>query len=356
MDRHSVIKNNFTDIFNYVIKYDYYLEGVVDVEYYNNSSIEILKVLSDSRIITYHGDDTIRIQNGNEQSIILSNTLSDMVILPDNRVCVIKDSNIIRIFNPDTKEYDLSFMEHNDSISQIMVMGTKILSIDDSKNMYIWDPVTGKMDTKLHTIKSIISVAVLPNNKIAVTSGINIHIIDLITEEVDFILEGDYAQTMIYLFLRPDGQLISISNRNNMTIRVWDLHTRKSIELFTDYYVGAYMQVIKNQYIIGIINDEEINFLNINTGLRDFRYMGHRLNFDTQNFILPDGRIAMSWNSGILIFNTYDLPKGKSLWINPQLRIEIGFIFVKIALLFDGRIVSSSNDSEDINRKLIIWK
>lgn len=352
MNRKSIIRNNLLDIpfISIIIKYDYYLEGNIDISLYPEGIVEILRVLKDGRIVIAMSNkfemNAIKIINPitNKESIIRSlvGTLTKMVILPDNRIIISGYEDVIGIINPDTEEYDLIFKEHQRQIEEIALLrDSKILS-RDSNTILIWDSFTGKVENKLEVDPSSDFFTELPNNKILIGDQ-DLKIIDLKTHEIK-ILEKYINEGLLY-----EGNLLIIF-RDGSSMKL-DLNTQKIIPFINDLdFRHSRVIGIHGNYII-TVGYGVVYFWNLETGLCDFEYRSNESII--QGLTLPDGRIALIIDYQILIFNVNDSPKG---FLDPELIIDNHYRNIQIALLPDGRLVTTTHDENNETGELIIWK
>lgn len=356
MNRKDEITNNLQYIFSdIIVKYDYYLQGVIDVNLRARGFEQLLITLKNDIIVTYSSDNYIRVIAPQKTFRIKSRMIypTQMISLPDGKVAIIGGSSQIQIIDVYNQEYEMIFKGHTQIVLRFFVLeGNKVLSADNGSTILIWDYITGEIYDELKVQGH--GVVLLSNNKIAVRVKSDIQIINLHTHEVEFTLskQGEDISKMYFL---NNNKLLSISRDSVPQIHIWDLKTKKLDTLFKNYYFGSYLTVVNNDYIMGIKNGQQLIFRNIHTGLCDYVHSRHKARDYGQDIILPDGRLAVVWGNEILIFQLNGV-RGKYIDIQPDLVLDAGYEIVHIALLPDGRIVSASHDEDEEDKKLIIWR
>lgn len=362
MSRKDVIRDNLIGIpfKSTIVKYDYYLEGVIDVNVGTEGFVEELITLKDGRIVTFSSDETIRIISKTQILEVENkvNSYQDVTVLPDGNIALIGDYNIVQIINPDEGKTIFIFQGHKNYVFQLFVLeyedSYSIMSLDGT-DLLIWDPYTGKIINELKG-NGYSPIVKLSNDRIAIGNGPNIEIINLNTHQVDFILKGDPEKRVFPIYLSSNGKLLTTYVGGYIKVKIWDLNTQEGFEHPLNYSPGNNIRLVNDEYLIDLDNNGKLMFRNINTGICDFEYQGEKDVFYGGILILPDGRIAIPLNGQILIFNTDELPKGNCIRIEPELILDALYPHLYIDLLPDGRIVSASSDSDEEHKELFIWK
>lgn len=360
MNRYSLIKNyldriNLHPLTGIVIRYDYFIENKVDIEFSFIGNIESLKVLKDGRVVIFVSDDTLRIIDKNDQAIIKNQVgFMDMIILPDDRIAIIGDNNRISIINPNTRKHDIIFDKHEYPINNILKViykedGTwQLLSID-SKYILIWDPITGEIHNKSYSPQSRF-LTQISNDQIAIYQDNYIRIYNMNSRiKTDLGVHRD----VIYATLTSDRKLISISDRLN--VKKWNLDTKKSQTIYDNehYFINKILSV-NSEYII-VVFQTNMLFFNLNSGSCDFLFY-HNSNYINNLVILPDTRIAISLDNIIAIFEIDNLQKGKCILINPGVIINTRYQVNHINLLPDKRLIYSTHEEDGEIDYLIVYK
>lgn len=359
MNRKAVIRGgiNIPIVLNDLIfKYDYYIAGIIDSEINTFEDVYTFKVLKDGRIFIYSLDGNSFTLLDRDVRYTMENRIgpiSKMVILPDDRIAVLSDSDNIAIINPNTRKYDVIFREHHDGIINgqlyfINQIGDKydILSID-FRYIKIWDSNNGKIKNNINTkgieynFLSQISI-----NEIIVSHKGYIESCDLRTNKIKFRISTE-KEKVIYGKLLPDRKIWTVSK--NFSVDIYDLVTGK-VENLHNFKLDIFIHHYNDKYIL--IEDEyglNLFFWNIRTLLNEYVY-SNKNSFVNSSVLLPDERMAVTLHDKIFIF---DLSSHKN---DPFIITLFSFRRTIIDLLPNGRIILSSYNLSSENHFLATLK
>ena len=340
MDRKAVIKrliNMPKGVDQIIIQYDYYIEGIIDSEIKIEEGVKSFKVLKDGKIFIYSSNTLFILLDGNIKYTIENKigAVRKMIILPDNRIAVLSNSNRIGIINPNTRNYDIIYKGHNEAMSnnQLYVINHNedkydILSID-KYHIIIWDPNTREIKNQIIS-RDCNFLCQVSTTEIVVSRIGFIISYDLITKAVRSKISTPKG---IIIYAKPltNGKIWTISSK--FSIDIYDFVTKKT-ENLDDFKLDIYIHHLNNKYII--IESERgdnLYFWNTQTLVCDYLYF-HNLGFTINRIVLPDERIAVSFNNRILIF---DIDTQKSLIYKYKEPI--------MDLLPDGRIIIALHDT-----------
>lgn len=221
----------------------------------HNSGVSYIRQLDSNRIVTSSDDTTLRIWNletGETENILQGHTvfISGLEILPDNRIVSSEgfngSGNTIIIWSG-TNYSDRTFLNgHQNSITDIVLFGNKIVSASEDRTIKVWDSETGELENSIDTEDYVRKILVLPNNRIAFYSGFisegQFKIITLNNKEIiTNYVSGDVISNMIfennelYLVYRdPEDELykIKILDVNTYQEREIDVSSQGSFRLF----------------------------------------------------------------------------------------------------------------------------
>lgn len=272
----------------------------------HREEVNIIKTLSDDRIVSGSGDMTLRIwdsNTGNCLHILRGHTsyISEIAILPDDRIVSGEGqggNGNIRIWNPDTgicekiladnmglissiivlnndeianitqEDNDIRIWNINNGILRIKLLGhtnyiyqlekyskNQIISASHDGTIVIWDIKTGNYDKILYIDNAVI-IYVLKDMIIAGSSN---GLITVWKNEKLYIQIQGHSTQITFFGMLPDNRLISATN--NGEIKIWDLDTG-TLDMILDKYIKNIMniKVLKNNQlvIIDIIEDRII--------------------------------------------------------------------------------------------------
>ena len=352
MDRITIIKywlNLPRGLDQIIIKYDYYVDGLVDNEINIPEGIKTFKVLKDGRIFIATIDDSFILLDGNIKYTIENKVgqVTKMIVLPDNRIAILSHLDIIGIINPDTKNYDTIFKEHHHPIfyNQLYVINQNedkydMLSIDN-QYIIIWDPNTGQIKNSIRIPRKYHFLSRISENEIMLGRKGYIEFYNLTTNKIGSKIYIK-SEDIVYGKLLPDGKIWSISDK--FTINIYNPATKQSKRLY-QFKSLIIIHPLSDNYIIIEDFDEEGNvyFWNIETLNCDYIY-SHKKGSVNSSIVLPDNRIAVSINNQILIFDL-------SLSTIPPFIITAPFYKIMIDLLPNGKVILSSNEEALITLK-----
>ena len=175
---------------------------------------------------------------------------------------------ILQGYNPDLTENG-NLPIATDTITSIVISPDNKYIVGGSwKIVRVWDAETGELLRKIEADSHwVLSVAIAPDSKTLITGGTDsqIKIWSLETGKILFTLEG-HSSWVTTLAVSPDGKKL-VSGSCDKTLKIWDLNTRKQQHTLTDHSGWICSAVISSDGIIASgSTDNTIKLWDLNSG------------------------------------------------------------------------------------------
>lgn len=214
-------------------------------------------------------------------------------IFPDGRIACLGDTKYGFEIYDCKKEFVFDRNVDRDYASAIKILKNNKVAIG-KYSVYIWDLETHKLDFSIHILDKNISTPImkleeLPDKRLLIIAAKSVHVLNLITREVDF----TYESTYISISLLVDEKLVLCSEG---TITLIDL---------CDKSITSYKCPIGTIDYIKRLPNNDILLVSVYGLICVWDFKQFRYNFDTYEGItgveiLPDGRVVLTLEEGLI--------------------------------------------------------
>lgn len=281
-----------------IIKYDYYLEGKLQLQlkdFFETPPREVV-ILSDGRIVCLLRDSTIGIWNSYtgelEKTITDIGGYSVLKVLSSNRIITLSsDNKSIIILNIDTEIRELILNGHIKPIKQIEILPDgRIVSMSISNELRVWNLNTGNCDLVLSD-ELVNNMAILPNGNIVtgLTDGV-LKIWNINTGKLEKFLLG-HTKSIIQIKILPNGKIVSISHDH--TLRVWNPDTGEAEKVFEKIMYTTGIIILSNNKLITGFTLRNFRICDLKTGEVKKIHLPDEKGMVRILFKLPDNRLLI---------------------------------------------------------------
>lgn len=330
-DRNSIIIDNLrlVDISTCVIKYDYYLECIINKSLSFDNKIFFMSALLNNKILLDFNNE-IWIWNKDEYTIIKDRCtyhgLVFAIISRDEIIVGTKEKFNMQIWNITTNKPGVIFKGHTSIITQVMYKNNKIITTSIDSTIKVWN-IEGELLKSLEEDDSMLKCLCYFQNKFLCRSNDDIiRVWDLDTYKCDN-LTGHRSKIRNLVTIGDKF----LSTAYDGTMRIWD-EKGCSLSIPVDKIKEKGVIVLSKDFVAVNINDKDLEIYNLNLE----KWWETLLNFGTKNIVLSNGNLMGIYNGKI---NTFDLETDEYLSEDIENKDTINFI----SLLSNGQIVYCSD-------------
>lgn len=271
----------------------------------------------------------------------VDNLITSCLLIDDNHLAVCGEKNIIEIYNLKSNQIETILGGHQKSIWSLAILSQdKMVSCSSDKSIIIWNKnEKGEIIHNAHS-NIILKVIALTGKRFA-SSSLD-YLIKIWKDYKPYnliaTLKGHFDAIPSLLQLK-DNKLVSCSGRNEMELRVWDLHNYKRLNTIENIHcsnINSMIELEDGRVVVG--GENTLKIINTITYTIDLTFEDSRLG--TILCILQIGNQLLIGNLKKEFF-LFDLEKEKIYYTNVLMKYRTDYTN-NIIRLGDGTLITST--------------